>query len=372
MNTRLPMNAGGPTSTGVPERRTLFVGSFTPAKGSTGEGLTTVAVDPETGSMQQMGLDRGGCPAFLVQHPELDLLYAASELPEGSIDTYMIRVDGTAERIASVATGASPAHLALGRVGGNLLLFTSHYYGGCFAVHRVGADGVVGPCLDLVDRNAPAKDGSRRPESRAHSAVFDPVGRFVIAADLGQDEVVTYAVDERTGKLSERSAARTPTGSGPRHLAWHPDGQLFVAGELGAVLMTFRVDPPTGRLTWVGQRESLAHPERFGVLAQPSEIALSQDGRFLHLANRVTDVLSTFATSAGGLRPVGDVPTGGATPRHFAVVDDELYLGNQASDSVRSFRVDPRTGEVVWTGEELHVLNPAALLLRRVGAVPSA
>jgi 6-phosphogluconolactonase len=345
--------------------RTLFVGSFTPPKGSTGEGLTTVAVERSGGRLQQVSFDRGGCPAFLVQHPTLDLLYAASELEAGTIDTYAIHNDGSTERIASIETGPSPAHIALGRAGESLFVFTSHYFGGCFAVHRLNEHGAVGPCLDLVDRNAPSTDSSEKPVSRAHCAVFDPNGRFVIATDLGQDEVITYAIEESTGKVTEVSAATTPTGAGPRHLAWHPDGRLFVSGELGAIIMTFHVDPASGELTWVGQRDSLTDPPSFDVHPQPSEIALSHGGQFLHIANRRTDVLSTFATDGDELRPVGDVPTGGETPRHFAAIDDELYIGNQGTDTVRSFSVDPKTGEVAATGSVLHVLNPAVLLFRR-------
>jgi 6-phosphogluconolactonase len=345
--------------------RTLFVGSFTPPKGSPGEGLTTVAAGPGHGDLRTVGLERGGCPAFLVQHPDRDLLYAASELPEGTIDTYSIAGGGTTRRIASVPTGPSPAHIAYGTVGTNAFVFTSHYFGGCFAVHRVGQDGVVGPCLDLVDRNAAGPDSTPKPTSRAHSAIFGPRGSFVLAADLGQDEVLTYTIDETTGRIAERFAAATPAGAGPRHMAWHPDGRLFVAGELGAVIMTFLVDPQTGRLTWLGQRESLADPAAFKVHSQPSEIALSHDGRFLHIANRRTDVISTFATDGGGLRPIGDVPTGGQTPRHFAVVDNELYVGNQDTDTVGSYRIDPSTGAVTVTGTQLRVRNPAVLLLRR-------
>jgi 6-phosphogluconolactonase len=345
--------------------RTLFVGSFTPAKGATGEGLTTVAVEPPEGGLEEVGLARGGCPAFLVQHPTLNLLYAASELEAGSIDTYVIHDDGRTEQIASVETGPSPAHIAIGRVGESLFVFTSHYFGGCFAVHRVDESGEVGPCLDLVDRNTPPADGSSRPGSRAHCAVFAPDGRFVIATDLGRDEVTTFAIDEHTGHVTELSTATTPSGSGPRHLAWHPDGRLFVSGELGATIMMFHVDAVTGELTWQGQRESLADPSRFEQHSQPSEIALSHDGRFLHIANRRTNVISTFATEGQELRPVGDVSTGGETPRHFTLIDDELYIGNQGTDTVCSFVVDPVTGAVTATGRELRVLNPAVLLLRR-------
>ena len=76
-------------------------------------------------------------------------------------------------------------------------------------------------------------------------------------------------------------------------------------------------------------------------------------------------MISTFATDGGGLRPIGDVPTGGQTPRHFAVVNNELYVGNQDTDTVRSYRIDPSTGAVTVTGTQLRVRNPAVLLLRR-------
>src|SRR5665647_773016 len=343
--------------------RTLFVGSFTPTKGATGEGLTTVAVDASATGLRQAGIDLGGCPAFLVQHPTLDVLYAASELEAGTIDTYAIHDDGSTERIASIETGPSPALVAIGRVGETLFLFTSHYFGGCFAVHRVDDDGVVGPCLDLIDRNATSGDGEYRPISRAHCAVFEPNGRFVLATDLGQDMVLTYEIDETTGKLTERSAASTPIGTGPRHLAWHAGGRLFVSGELSARIMMFDVDPASDKLTWRGQRQSLAEPSRFDGHSQPSEITLSHGGRFLHIANRRTNVISTFATDGDELRPIGDVPTGGHTPRYFAVIDDELYVGNQNPDTVRSFTVDPETGEVAATGAELQILHPTMLLM---------
>ena len=345
---------------GLKERR-LFVGSFTPPKGATGEGLTTLSATSHDGMIRQIGVEYGGCPAFLVQHPTLDLLYAASELPSGSIDTYAVNVDAATERIATAVTGSSPAHIALGQIGPETFLFTSHYFGGCFAVHRIEDDGTVSNVLDLVDRRAAPRAGR---EPRPHCAVFMPGERFIFATDLGTDEVLTYAIDETTGKVTEVGSARTPTGAGPRHLALHPDGRLFVSGELGGVVMTFDVEADRS-LAWRGERPSLAEPSKQSGRPQPAEIALSHEGRFLHVGNRRVGVISTFATDGDNLRPIGDTPTGGTTPRHFAVVGDELYVGNQESDTIRAFHVDPDTGRLTPSGAGTFVRCPVMILVAR-------
>ncbi|HVX06713.1 lactonase family protein [Humibacter sp.] len=344
--------------------RTLFVGSFTAPKGARGEGLTTLSAAPEGAVLRLVGVDRGGCPAYLVQHPTLDRLYAASELPDGTIDTYAVEPDGSTRLIAQTATGSSPAHIALGVVDGTTFLFTSHYFGGCFAVHRVDDDGTVGELLDLVDRRPAAGPGRT---ARAHCAVFAPDGRFVYGTDLGTDQVLTYAIDAETGKITEVAAASTPADAGPRHLALHPDGRLFVSAELGGLVMTFRTSTD-GKLEWVGDRPSLAHRSPAGpagdpVRPQPSEIVLSHGGRFLHVGNRRVGMISTFEVEDDDLRHIADTPTGGRTPRHFAVVDDELYVGNEDIDDVRAFHVDPQSGLLSPTGARVEVLCPVAILV---------
>jgi 6-phosphogluconolactonase (cycloisomerase 2 family) len=66
----------------------------------------------------------------------------------------------------------------------------------------------------------------------------------------------------------------------------------------------------------------------------------------VHIGNRQLGVISTFSTTGDTLDPVSDTPTGGKIPRHFAVVDDEMYVGNQDTDSLVAFHVDPENGHL--------------------------
>ena len=64
-------------------------------------------------------------------------------------------------------------------------------------------------------------------------------------------------------------------------------------------------------------------------------------------SNRGHDSIAMFAVGGDGrLEPVGHEPTGGRTPRNFALDPSGALLlaANQNSDTIVTFRVDPATG----------------------------
>ena len=68
--------------------------------------------------------------------------------------------------------------------------------------------------------------------------------------------------------------------------------------------------------------------------------------------------------ASGRLRPVGHVPTGGRTPRHFTIDPTGRWLlaANQDSDSVTVFGLDPASGLPAPVGEPVPVPRPVCLL----------
>jgi 6-phosphogluconolactonase len=63
---------------------------------------------------------------------------------------------------------------------------------------------------------------------------------------------------------------------------------------------------------------------------------------------------------------VAHVPTGGKTPRNFAIDPSGRYLlaANQKSDSVVVFRIDPDTGRLTPAGSTVEVGAPVCLVFR--------
>ncbi len=94
----------------------------------------------------------------------------------------------------------------------------------------------------------------------------------------------------------------------------------------------------------------------------PSEVAAGRDGRFVYLANRGPDTVTTFGWDGESASVVDETSTGGVWPRHMILIGDHLYVANERSHNVTVFRVDPDTGIPVPQGEPTAEPSPTCLL----------
>jgi 6-phosphogluconolactonase (cycloisomerase 2 family) len=317
----------------------VYVGSYT-------SGISVFARDGATLSL----LDRVDTPnpSWLTLSPDRRYLYTVDELDSAAV--YAFEVTDAGPRLLSLAPtgGEAPCHLLLHPAG---YLLAANYGSGSVSVHVLGDDGVVGPRVELVQH-----DG---PQPHAHQVRL--AGDLVVVTDLGLDKLIGYRLDPATGELSVAADpfARTQPGAGPRHAVEHPNGRWYVANELDSTVAVFDPDRTTGVL-----RQVAAIPSTVDTAGNhPAEILLSPDGRWLYLSNRGRDTIATFAIDGhGDLSLIDEVPTGGSWPRHFAIVDDVMFVANERSDSVVSFAIDPTTGLPRPTGDVVTVGTPTCVL----------
>jgi len=87
-----------------------------------------------------------------------------------------------------------------------------------------------------------------------------PNGKFLYASNRGQDSIVVYSIDRRTGMLTP--VADVPTGGKePRHFAIDPTGHFLLAeNQLSDSIVEFRIDLATGKLTPTGESLSVPSP----------------------------------------------------------------------------------------------------------------
>jgi 6-phosphogluconolactonase (cycloisomerase 2 family) len=255
----------------------------------------------------------------------------------------------------------------------------ANYAGGTIAVLPIEADGRLGAAVDVhrdtdslgkklatdAPRGSFAISGHDKPH--AHMIAPDPTNKFVLATDLAQDRIYVYRFDATTGKLTATEGsgfASLPSGNGPRHFAFHPNGHwLYLVEEEASVVAFFHFDPATGALE---QKQSLSIlPAGFAGTSFASEIVVSPDGRFLYSANRLHDTIALCAIGAdGGLRLVGETSTLGDYPRHCGIdpTGNFLLVCNQKSDAIVTFRRNKVTGLLSATGEYAAVGTPGILV----------
>jgi 6-phosphogluconolactonase len=232
-------------------------------------------------------------------------------------------------------------------VGGDVIV--SSYGDGVVARHPLAGNGSAG---EFAQALAPTFGDAEpnRGGGHAHCSLLLPDGR-VATLDLGADAVHVHTIGEDGALVRVATTWLTP-GSGPRHMALHPSGQLYVLCELANVVAILDSD-----LAVIDYTE--AAPADAG---DASEIAIGSDGRFVYAAIRDADILVVFRVEDGGRRlvRVADVPTGGRGPRHFVVLGERILVGNQLTNTVDVF--DIGSDGVPVHRRQLPVKSPTFLL----------
>ena len=134
----------------------------------------------------------------------------------------------------------------------------------------------------------------------------------------------------------------------------------YVINEMGSTLTTFAYDSKRGALQELQTVPTL--PENFHAASTGAEVQVHPSGKFVYASNRGHDSIAVFAADAktGKLTFVQHQPTGGKTPRHFALDPSGKWLlaENQGSDNIVVFSVDSKNGRLMSTGHTIEVGAP--------------
>ncbi|RSS79837.1 lactonase family protein [Streptomyces sp. WAC06614] len=320
-----------------------YIGSFTSAGG---RGITTAAVDPVTGALTPLAVtDAVTDPSYLALSADGAVLYAVSETERGAVQAFRTTDDGGPATLGPAVPvgGSGPTHLC---VAGRRLL-TAHYTSGGVSPLPLAADGRIdGPHGPVLRHHGSGPDPDRQREPHAHQVLPDPGGRWVLSVDLGTDSVRVCAPDGDGLRLHAQT--RLPAGNGPRHLAFHPDGEVvYVLNELRPLLTVCRWDAAAGRLDVRDEVAVVPEAAPGGVRPYPSAVVVSPDGRFVWAAVRGSDTIAVLTLADGPLRPrlTASVPTGGHWPRDLSLgPSGRLYAAHERSGDVTWCDVDPETG----------------------------
>jgi 6-phosphogluconolactonase len=103
------------------------------------------------------------------------------------------------------------------------------------------------------------KGGFKGDTSTAEVQVH-PSGKFLYGSNRGQNSIVAYSIDPKTGKLTY--IANQGAGVNvPRNFGIDPSGRfMMVANQAGDSVIVFRIDPETGKLTPTGFKVEVGSP----------------------------------------------------------------------------------------------------------------
>jgi 6-phosphogluconolactonase len=137
---------------------------------------------------------------------------------------------------------------------------------------------------------------------------------------------------------------------------------MYSIQEEASTIVYFRYDSSTGSLD--PQQTISSLPSGFKGTNFCSEIVISPDGKSLYAANRLHNSIAVFKIGVDGmLSLMGETLTQGDYPNHISLdpTGRFLYVCNQRSDQITSFRRSESTGMLAFTGQYTPLGTPMCL-----------
>ncbi len=347
--------------------RHFYVGTYTD---SGSEGIYRFGLDLNSGKIHYEGLSAmSENPSFLALTADRKFLLAVHETNDekgkqmGYVESFSVGSNGALTSVGMVLSGgAHPCYVSVNPEG---LVLAANYTGGNVALFKLDENGKLSETLDVKQHIGKGPNGARQEKPHVHSAYFEPEGNRIFVADLGIDRVKVYVADGSGGKLNPYKASEIvlAPGSGPRHMAFHPNKELlFIVNELTSSVSVVRL-LADGNYKIVQTVSSL--PDGFNQENTCADIHLSPDGKFLYVSNRGLNSIAVFSVNgkSGQLKQIGQEPTRGETPRNFTLSPDGQFLlvANQNSQNIVSFRRDQTSGKLTFVNQ-VNAHKPVCLL----------
>ncbi|HTU64955.1 MAG TPA: lactonase family protein [Steroidobacteraceae bacterium] len=343
----------------------LYIATQDPAK----MGITVAEFDSATGKLSAPTfIQETRDPAHFTVTRDGGHLYMCNTGTPGGLSAFAIkdRKTGALQFLNyEEAQGRGPSYVSVDKTG--KVVLDANYGGGYIEAFTLAKDGSLGERTAMIQHTGSSVHPQRQNKPYAHWIHTDPTNKFALVADLGTDQIVVYALDAKTGKLTPNNpaAVHTPPGTGPRHLAFHPNGKwVYSIAELANEVMAFNWDSGKGTLTLFQEAKTL--DPSFTGTSTAAEIAVHSNGKFLYASNRGEDTLVVYSIDpkTGELTLKQRVSSRGKVPRYFTfdATNKWLIVGNQESASIAVFSVDAASGELAPVGDLVSLNKPMGIV----------
>lgn len=336
-----------------------YIGTYT--KGDS-KGIYSFTLDTNTEKITDIHVAAElGNPTYLnISEDNKNLYSVVQKDSQGGLAAFSLS-DGKLTLLnQQLSEGSNPCHVSIGREKQNV--FAAYYHRGLVESYLVNEqDGSLLPVSSIAQHLGSGPD-SRQEKAHTHFITFTPDERYVVAIDLGCDELYTYEVID--GKLKEVHRLNVKAGSGPRHLVFHPNHNIaYVMTEFSSEVIVCDYNDQDGSFEIVQTISTI--PEDFTENNQGSAIHISSDGRFVYAGNRGHNSIAIFKTDkdTGRLSFVDRTLTEGNWPRDFALDPSERFLvaSNQESHNLVLFTRDPETGKLSLKQSDVNVPYPVCV-----------
>lgn len=293
-------------------------------------------------------------PSYLAIDKTNNILYAVSKKDDaGGVTSFKINDDLSLEKINSILEpGNPPCYINCSNKPD--LVFTANYHHNKINVYPILGSHEIGEPITTLNHD--------NINPHIHYADLDTSGDFLISIDLGQDFLNLYEVKDNNFIEREDLRVKFSKGCGPRHLAFHPNGEyVYVITENSCEIISFKYSK--GKFALINITSTL--PNKYLGVKAGAAIHIHPTGKFLYASTRGHNSIACYKINetTGDISLIGHKPTFGSCPRDFSISKDGKYLFvcNQDSSSLIAFEINEETGRLVKLIDSIDVPSPVCI-----------
>lgn len=338
------------------------VGSYnkspSPAKKPGKEGITIFALDQETGFMERIANNPMIInPSYLHYCKNSNLLICNSEIENEKSDIYVLKFDRQIKNkfLYTKIPGKAKCHILCNK--DESIIISCAYGDGKVNAIPIAKNSLLPQpeCYQLIGHSINKK---RQEQAHAHQALFLPNNKNILITDLGSDMI--WNIDLKSNKVSPFWGA--PLGTGPRHMVLN-NNLLYILCELKPLLFVLNIKEKEPKLAQIINTSKIYKNEMISSAA----IKIHPSGKTLAVSNRKINSISIFKINDSGLLKLEkEFNSKGGTPRDIAFSQDGqwLLIANQDTNCIIARKFDIETGfpTSAWGGKS-YIGTPACICI---------
>jgi 6-phosphogluconolactonase len=251
----------------------------------------------------------------------------------------------------------------------NEYLITAGYHDGKLTVLKLNKDGTIKGVTDEVFMKGLGSIAGRNYRCHVNCAIFSPDEKYIMAVDLGMDQVKIYEFDRQTGKVQLHDILRCDLESGPKHMLFTSDGKYaYLTHENKCYVTKYAYDSENAHFTKMQTLSTL--PEKFDGYNSAITLKLTSDNSHLFVTNSGNNSVAVYSINQEDqlMDTVCILPVSGEYPRDLAVMPNDTMIAavNQEGNSITSFKVNYEKGYIVMTGAPLKLPSPTSIKIKKL------
>lgn len=344
-----------------------YVGSYSYT--GKAKGITVYDVDVEKGIFKERCEVDVDNSSYVIASSDGKTLYSIAD--EGVV-SFRILPNGALTRLNNAnIKGMRGCHLSTDEE--DKYVFVSGYHDGKATILRLNEDGSVGSIVDGVFHKGYGSVAERNFRPHVSCTRRTPDKKYVMAADLGIDQVKIYRFDEREEKLVQVDAIRCERESAPRHFRFSSDGRfIYLMYEIKNVIdvYTYETGDRAPKIEKIQTISTVTGKKGEGNLTAACAMRLSPDEKYVYCTNAGDNVVTVYSRDeeTGLLEVLFSLPVSGDYPKDIAIFPDQKHVAalNHDSGTITFFAINYEKKQMVMSSREIEVNEPNCCVIVKV------